>query len=64
MEDSLVTLDDAETLRAEIDRLRSRIASLEAQITELDSLAHRDQLVDLPNRRSFVASLERLIASV
>lgn len=59
-----VSLEDAEALLGEIARLRAEIARLEARVTELDQLAHRDSLVDLLNRRGFVASLENLIARV
>lgn len=64
MSDGALTLSDAETLVAEIDRLREKVASLEQRVCQLDELAHRDPLVDLPNRRSFIGSLEALIARV
>ncbi len=64
MADGAVTLTDAEALIAEIDRLRAQIASLEQRVSQLDWLAHSDPLVDLPNRRSFVACLEKAIARV
>lgn len=63
-EDHLVSLADAELLVAEIERLRAQIDQLEQRIAHLDLLAHRDALVGLPNRRSFMASLERLIGRV
>jgi len=44
-------------LRAEVDRLRQRVA-------ELDEMAHSDPLVKLPNRRSFDAALQRLVGRV
>ena len=59
-----VSLEDAEALLGEIARLRAEIARLKARVTELDQLAHRDSLVDLPNRRGFLACLENLIARV
>lgn len=55
---------DAEALIAEIERLRAHVVRLEALVAELDELAHRDPLVNLPNRRGFLASLEKLIARV
>ncbi|MBA2771697.1 MAG: GGDEF domain-containing protein, partial [Sphingomonas sp.] len=64
MDDAALTLSDAEALIAEIDRLRAQIASLEQRVSQLDRLAHRDPLVDLPNRRSFLISLEALIGRV
>jgi diguanylate cyclase (GGDEF)-like protein len=63
-DDGVVSLDEAIVLLEEIARLRRELATCEAQLLELDRLAHRDQLVDLPNRRSFLESLERLIARV
>ena len=62
--DSGISLDDAIALLDEIERLRAALAAGEARLSELDRLAHRDSLVDLPNRRSFLASLEQLIARV
>ena len=61
---SVVTLEDALLLIDEIARLRAELAKCERRISELDELAHRDALVQLPNRRSFLANLERLIARV
>lgn len=63
-DDSAISLVEAEALIGEIERLRGEIDTLEARVGHLDELAHRDPLVHLPNRRSFVASLERLIARV
>jgi diguanylate cyclase (GGDEF)-like protein len=61
-DDDVVSLDDAFALIDEIERLRSELAKSEARLAQLDLLAHRDPLVNLPNRRSFLATLERLIA--
>jgi diguanylate cyclase (GGDEF)-like protein len=61
---AVVSLSDAESLIAEIARLRAQVASLEERVGQLDLLAHQDALVDLPNRRNFVDRLERLIARV
>lgn len=63
-DDGSVSLAEAEALLAEIERLRAEIEKLEARVGQLDVLAHRDHLVHLPNRRSFVSSLERLISRV
>ncbi len=63
-DDEVVSLSEAEALVCEIERLRAQVAKLEATIGELDRLAYRDPLVDLANRRSFLASLEQLIARV
>ncbi len=64
MANAVVSLSDAESLIAEIARLRAQVASLEERVGQLDLLAHQDALVDLPNRRNFVDRLERLIARV
>ncbi|MEJ7777049.1 MAG: GGDEF domain-containing protein [Sphingomicrobium sp.] len=64
MDNAVVSLSDAESLIAEIARLRAQVASLEERVGQLDLLAHQDALVDLPNRRNFVDRLERLIARV
>lgn len=59
-----ISLEDAETLIEEIRRLQSEVARLETLVRQLDVLAYKDPLVDLPNRRGFLASLENLIARV
>lgn len=64
MANAVVSLSDAESLIAEIERLRAQITSLEERVGQLDLLAHQDSLVDLPNRRNFIDRLERLIARV
>jgi diguanylate cyclase (GGDEF)-like protein len=63
-DDGGISLDEAIALLDEIERLRAQLAAGEARLLELDRLAHRDPLVDLPNRRSFITSLEQLIARV
>lgn len=63
-DDGALSLADAEILIGEIRRLRSEVSRLEGQIEQLNELAFRDSLVELPNRRSFITSLERLIARV
>jgi diguanylate cyclase (GGDEF)-like protein len=57
----MVSLAEAEVLVREIERLRAELDKLESRVDQLDELAHQDPLVHLPNRRSFLASLERLI---
>jgi diguanylate cyclase (GGDEF)-like protein len=54
----------AESVVGELERLRSEVARLQSLVEQLDGLAHRDPLVDLPNRRAFIATLETLIARV
>lgn len=49
---------------AEIERLREKIAGLEARVRQLDELAHQDPLVPIPNRRGFMRALEAAIARV
>ena len=61
-DDGLVSMAEAEALIGEIERLRAEMATLETRVGQLDKLANRDSLVRLPNRRSFIASLEILIA--
>jgi len=50
--------------RAEIERLRDKIAWLEERVRLLDELAHQDPLIAVPNRRGFMRELESLIARV
>ena len=48
----------------ELNRLRAKIAQLEARVCELDHLANFDPLVGLPNRRQIFRDLERIIAGL
>ena len=64
MQDRDVDQVDCDALEAEITRLRSDIAQLEDRVRHLDQLAHRDALIDLPNRRGFMRHLDDLIARV
>ena len=61
MADQLTDVSDAESLVAEIVRLRGQVAQLNERVEQLDRLAHQDTLMDLPNRRGFMRALERLI---
>lgn len=63
-DDRLVSLNDAEALIREIDRLKAETARLRATVAELDHLAHHDPLVNLPNRRNFSLRLQEVIARV
>lgn len=63
-DETVVTLEDALLLVDEITRLRAELARCASRIVELDQLAYHDALVGLPNRRSFLDNLERLIARV
>ena len=56
--------DDTLELLGEIERLRGELARSEARLADLDRLAHRDPLVDLPNRRSFINALQRVLPQV
>jgi diguanylate cyclase (GGDEF)-like protein len=58
------SVDETEALINKIEQLGSEIEKLEARVRALDKLANRDTLVDLPNRRSFLLRLERLIGRV
>lgn len=53
--------EDATALWGEIARLRAAVATLEAQVADLDRLAHHDSLVPLPNRRGFERQLAIMI---
>ena len=61
MADQLTDVSDAESLVAEIVRLRGQVAQLNERVEQLDRLAHQDTLINLPNRRGFMRALERLI---
>jgi diguanylate cyclase (GGDEF)-like protein len=63
-DDGSLVMGDVLELLKEIERLRCEIAQQETKLAELTLLAHSDPLLGLPNRRSFVACLERLIARV
>jgi diguanylate cyclase (GGDEF)-like protein len=52
---------EVDRLIGEIDQLRDKVAQLQERVKDLDELAHQDTLVDLPNRRGFMRSLERFI---
>lgn len=56
--------DDPLALIGQIERLRGELAISEARLAEVDRLAHRDQLVDLPNRRSFIGALQHVLPQV
>lgn len=57
----VVDVDDRDRLIEEISLLRGKVARLQERVEQLDQLAHRDSLIDLPNRRGFMRELERLI---
>jgi diguanylate cyclase (GGDEF)-like protein len=63
-DEGTVSLAEAEALVREIERLRAELNKLEARVGHLNTLAHQDPLLPLPNRRSFVRSLEGLIANM
>jgi len=62
--DEIAVLQRSEGLAAEVRRLRTELRKCEARLVELDRLAHWDPLLDLPNRRSFLSSLDQLVARV
>ena len=62
--DDGVSLAEAEVLVGEIERLRAELHKIAARVGQLDELAHQDSLVHLPNRRSFLDSMERAIGRV
>ena len=61
MSDQVTEITDAAHLMEEIGRLRAQVAQLQERVEQLDDLAHRDTLINLPNRRGFMRELERLI---
>ncbi len=60
MSDELAQVPDPQTLSREIARLRAQVAALEERVRLLDHLAHRDSLIDMPNRRGFMGQLAML----
>jgi diguanylate cyclase (GGDEF)-like protein len=54
----------SDDLVGEIERLREEVRTLRARVRELEEVAGIDELVGLPNRRSFLESLARLIDRV
>jgi diguanylate cyclase (GGDEF)-like protein len=46
----------------DIEQLRAKVRKLEAQVEELEGLAHRDCLLGIPNRRRFFQSLGTAIS--
>lgn len=53
-----------ESLLVEISRLRAEVARLESRVEQLDELAHRDALIELPNRRGFMRQLDMVVDRV
>ncbi|MGZ2412494.1 diguanylate cyclase (GGDEF)-like protein [Sphingomonas sp. F9_3S_D5_B_2] len=64
MIDEVTEVSDSDRLRGEISRLQEEVAHLRHRVEQLDELAHRDSLSDLPNRRGLMRVLERLIDRV
>jgi diguanylate cyclase (GGDEF)-like protein len=58
----LGSVDNPSPLVEEIARLRAEVERLQGRVEELDSLAHRDTLTPLANRRGLVRELETMIA--
>jgi diguanylate cyclase (GGDEF)-like protein len=63
-DDQTVSLEEAIVLLEEIERLRAQLSSYEKRLSELDRLAYRDPLIDVPNRRSFFDRLESIVTRV
>jgi diguanylate cyclase (GGDEF)-like protein len=61
MSDPVTDDPDVDRLIEEIDQLRVKVAQLQERVEQLDTLAHQDTLINLPNRRGFMRELERLI---
>jgi len=64
MSEEVTDVPDVERLISEISALRGKVAQLQERVEQLDQLAHRDTLIDLPNRRGFMRALERFIDRV
>lgn len=64
MDDVVIDVTNPEVLLAEVKRLRVEAAHLKERVELLDRLAHRDVLIDLPNRRGFMRQLETTIDRV
>lgn len=60
----LFSLAEVEALVGEIEQLRANVSKLESQVDQLNQLAYRDGLVDVLNRRGFIANLKNVIARV
>jgi diguanylate cyclase (GGDEF)-like protein len=56
--------DQTQDSVSEIEILRGKIARLEERVRQLDSLAHQDALLPVPNRRGFLRELEACIGRV
>jgi diguanylate cyclase (GGDEF)-like protein len=56
--------DSEQDSAAEIEQLREKVARLEERVRQLDTLAHQDVLLPVPNRRGFFRELEALIGRV
>jgi diguanylate cyclase (GGDEF)-like protein len=59
-----VVVADSDRLVEEVGRLQAEVAQLRQRVEQLDALAHQDSLSDLPNRRGFMRTLERVIDRV
>lgn len=55
---------DPEASAAECERLRGEVAALKQRIADLDTLAHEDSLLRIPNRRGLMRELGRMISRV
>lgn len=63
-ERGMFSFGEVDALVGEIERLRANVSQLESRIDQLNQLAYRDGLVDVLNRRGFIANLEKVIARV
>ncbi len=61
MSDQVTDGPEVDRLIDEIDQLREQVAQLQRRVHQLDQLAHQDTLINLPNRRGFMRTLERFI---
>lgn len=64
MTSQLTEVPSNDDLLSEVVHLRSEIARLKEMVEQLDELAHRDSLIELPNRRGFMRRLDETISRV
>ena len=60
----VVDVNDRHRLVEEISLLRAKVARLQERVEQLDTLAHQDSLINLPNSPGFMRELDRLISRV
>lgn len=64
MSEMVTDIPSNDDLLNEVVRLRDEISRLKEMVEQLDELAHRDSLIELPNRRGFMRRLDETISRV